>query len=353
MSTLLKTLENFNIKFERIKEDLNKCFSNVCLNHNNIKYKELTKEYLELRPFAEKYIQYCKLLKDKANTEELKLSDDNDIKKIATIEYEELLNQQLKIEQEIKKLFINTDTNINKNVIVEIRAGTGGLEASLFVGDLYRMYIKFIERNKWKYEVLTSVSTGLGGYKEVIFEVKGHNVWKFFKFEKGVHRVQRIPLTEATGRVHTSTVTVAVLPEVQNIDIEIKTEDIRIDTYRASGAGGQHVNKTDSAIRITHIPTGLVVTCQDERSQIKNKSKALKILLSKLYAKQNLDTEQKLSHERKQQIGAGNRAEKIRTYNFAQNRVTDHRLKYTIYGIEDIMDGNLSKLINKLIQNVQ
>jgi peptide chain release factor 1 len=352
MFILLKKLEKFNVKFEHVKEELNTYFSTV--HTNNTRYKELTKEYLYLQPYAEKYIQYCKILQDKINTEELKLSDDEDIKNIAYLEYEDLLKKQLHLEQEIKNLFITTEHehNENKSIIVEIRAGTGGLEASLFVCNLYRMYIRFIERNKWKYEVLTSVATGSGGYKEIIFEAKGNNIWNIFKFEKGVHRVQRIPSTEASGRVHTSTVTVAVLPEIKNTDINLKTEDIRIDTYRASGAGGQHVNKTDSAIRITHIPTGLVVTCQDERSQIKNKSKALKILLSKLYAKKNFDSEQKLSHERKKQIGSGNRCEKIRTYNFEQNRVTDHRVKCSIYGINDIMDGNLYKLINKLIKNV-
>jgi peptide chain release factor 1 len=350
MFILLKKLEDFNIKFEHIKNELDKCFNNVFLN--NEQYKKLTKEYLYLRPFSEKYIQYCKILKEKSNIEELKLSEDSDIKSIADIEYEDILKKQLQLEQEIRNLFVDTDVNENKSIIVEIRAGTGGLEASLFVSDLYRMYVRFIERNKWNHEILTAAPTWTGGYKEVIFEAKGHNIWKFFKFEKGVHRVQRIPSTEAAGRVHTSTVTVAVLPEIKNTEIKLKTDDIRIDTYRASGAGGQHVNKTDSAIRITHIPTGLVVTCQDERSQLKNKSKALKILLAKLYAKQNFDFEQQLSYERKQQIGSGNRSEKIRTYNFAQNRVTDHRLRYTVYGIDDIMDGNLSKLINKLIQNV-
>ena len=220
----------------------------------------------------------------------------------------------------------------------------------MFVGDLYRMYTRFADRNGWKHEVIDSNPTGLGGYKEIVFEINGNKVWRYFKFERGAHRVQRVPATEVSGRVHTSAVTVAVLPEAEEVDCEVKMEDLRIDTYRASGAGGQHVNKTDSAIRITHFPTGLVVACQDERSQIKNKAKAFKVLRAKLYEQKVLEQEKQLSSERKQQVGSGDRSEKIRTYNFPQNRITDHRIGYSVYNITEVMDGDLSELVNKLIE---
>ncbi|MDR0890639.1 MAG: peptide chain release factor 1 [Endomicrobium sp.] len=343
MFIFFKKLQELNFEFETIKDKLN-----TLVYSEDLHYKELTKKYLYLNQFAEKYIQYCNLMRDKDNTDKLRISDEKDIRDLACIEYEDIIKKQVTLEHEISKLFNEKDTKEKKTIIVEIRAGTGGVEASLFVSDLYRMYVRFIDRNQWKYEVLTSSHNMFSGYKEIIFEASGNNIWNAFKFEKGVHRVQRIPSTETTGRVHTSTATVAVLQEVQENEIDLKLNELRIDTYRASGAGGQHVNKTDSAIRITHLPTGLVVTCQDERSQQKNKSKALKILLSKLYEKQNIDSEKQLSHARKEQIGSGNRSEKIRTYNFAQNRVTDHRLGFSIYGINDILNGNLFKLINKL-----
>ncbi|MDR1942698.1 MAG: peptide chain release factor 1 [Endomicrobium sp.] len=339
----LKALSN---QFKEVEKQL----GDSSIISNQEKYKELTKQYSYLRPIAEKYAQYSKLLNDIKDAKDLKKSDDSEIREMAFAEYDDLISKKEKFESEIKVLLIPPDPNENKNIIVEIRAGTGGDEAALFVGDLYRMYTRFVDRNGWKHEVIDSNPTGLGGYKEIVFEINGDKVWRYFKFERGAHRVQRVPATEASGRVHTSAVTVAVLPEAEEVDFEIKMEDLRIDTYRASGAGGQHVNKTDSAIRITHLPTGLVVACQDERSQIKNRAKAFKVLRAKLYEQKVLEQEKQLSNERKQQVGSGDRSEKIRTYNFPQNRITDHRIGYSVYNITEVMDGDLSELVNKLIE---
>ncbi|GHT51857.1 peptide chain release factor 1 [Endomicrobiia bacterium] len=342
----LEKLKSLNSQFEEVEKN----FSDLSTVANQEKYRELAKQHSYLRPLAEKYVQYSKLLNDIKDTEELKQSADNEIRGMAFAEYNDLVEKRNKMEAEIKILLIPPDPHERENIIVEIRAGTGGNEAALFVGDLYKMYTRFAERNGWKYEVLDSNSTGLGGFKEVVFEINGDRVWRYFKFERGAHRVQRVPATEAAGRIHTSAVTVAVLPEAKEVDVEIKNEDLRIDTYRSSGAGGQHVNKTDSAIRITHLPTGLVVACQDERSQIKNRAKALKVLRAKLYDQKVLEHEKRLSDERKQQVGSGDRSEKIRTYNFPQNRITDHRIGYSVYNITEVMDGDLSELVNKLIE---
>jgi peptide chain release factor 1 len=339
----LKSLDN---QFKEVEKQL----GDPLVIANQEKYRELTKEHSYLRPIADKYAQYSKLLNDIKDAEELKKSDDCEVRDMAFAEYNDLMDKKDKFESEIKVLLIPPDPNENKNIIVEIRAGTGGDEAALFVGDLYRMYTRFADRNGWKHEVIDSNPTGLGGYKEVVFEINGDKAWRYLKFERGAHRVQRVPATEASGRVHTSAVTVAVLLEAEEVDCEIKMEDLRIDTYRASGAGGQHVNKTDSAIRITHLPTGLVVACQDERSQIKNRAKAFKVLRAKLYEQKVLEQEKQLSSERKQQVGSGDRSEKTRTYNFPQNRITDHRIGYSVYNITEVMDGDLSELINKLIE---
>jgi peptide chain release factor 1 len=343
---LLEKLKLFKKQFESTQNSLGN--SSIVLDKE--KYKELTKQHSYLKPLAEKYAQYSKLLNDIEGVAELKKSEDAEIREMAMLEYNDLIEQKEKMQAEIKVLLIPSDPNDGKDIIVEIRAGTGGNEAALFVGDLYRMYTRFADRNGWRHEVLDSNSTGLGGFKEVVFELSGANVWRNLKFERGAHRVQRVPATEASGRVHTSAVTVAVLPQMQEVDVEIKMEDLRIDTYKASGAGGQHVNKTDSAIRITHVPSGLVVACQDERSQIKNRAKAFKILRAKLYEQKILEQEKQLSSERKQQVGSGDRSEKIRTYNFPQNRITDHRIGYSVYNITEVMDGDLSQLVNKLIE---
>jgi len=342
----LKKLKALNSEFEEINKKLGDSVAVLSKNE----YRKLTDQYFYLSTLAEKHDQYLKLLSDLKDIKMLKKSEDDEIREMAYSEYGDLIKRQGKLEYALKVLLIPHDPEEDKNIIMEIRAGSGGDEAALFVGNLYRMYIRFVERKRWKYEVLSSSSTELGGCKEVIFEISGDKVWRYFKFERGVHRVQRVPETEASGRIHTSTVTVAVLPEAEEIDIKIKVEDVRIDTYRASGAGGQHVNKTDSAIRITHLPTGLVVSCQDERSQIKNRSKAFKILMARLYEQKVLDHEKKLSNKRKEQIGSGDRSEKIRTYNFKQNRITDHRIGCNMYNITEIMDGDLTELFNKLIE---
>ncbi len=338
-------LEEITKKFAEIEQKLGD--SNIIANQEE--YRNLSKEHSYLSPIMEKSKEYFKLLDDIKGLEELKNSDDKEMREMAFAEYDESVTKQQNMENEIRLMLIPPDPHEDRDIIVEIRAGTGGEEAALFAGDLFRAYSRFIERNGWKQEIIDSNPTGLGGYKEVVFSVSGNKVWKYFKFERGTHRVQRVPETEASGRVHTSAITVAVLPEAEEVDIEIKPEDLRIDTYRSSGAGGQHVNKTDSAIRITYLPTGLVVSCQDERSQIKNKAKAMKVLRAKLYEEKMLEQEKKISGDRKQQVGSGDRSEKIRTYNFPQNRITDHRIGFSVYNITEVMDGDLTELIEKLI----
>ncbi|GMO65159.1 MAG: peptide chain release factor 1 [Endomicrobiia bacterium] len=342
----LEKLRLLNSKFQEVERELSD--SSVVLNQEE--YKKFSKQYSYLRPIAEKYTQYSKLLNSIKDIEELKNSEDSQIKELAFAEYDDLVEIKNKIESEIKMLLVPPDPNDNKNIIVEVRAGTGGDEAALFVGDLYRMYTRFAEKNGWKYEILDSSPTGLGGYKEIIFEITGKKVWCYFKFERGTHRVQRVPETEISGRVHTSAVTVAIFPEAKEVDVEVRMEDLRIDTYRSSGAGGQHVNKTDSAIRITHLPTGLVVACQDERSQMKNRAKAFKVLRAKLFDRKVLENAKQISNERKLQVGSGDRSEKIRTYNYPQSRITDHRIGYSVHNIAEVMDGDLSGFVNKLIE---
>jgi peptide chain release factor 1 len=342
----VKKLKILSDEFKEIEFKL----TNISVDSNTKTYKELMSKYSYLRKFFNIYIDYTKILKDICDVENLKKSDDFEMKEIASIEYDNLILKKHNFEIEIKDIFLKQDKFENKNIIVEIRAGTGGEEASMFVCDMFKMYVKFIEKNNWEYEILNSSHTDIGGFKEIIFSVNGDKVWHYFKFERGTHRVQRVPVTETSGRLHTSVVTVAVLLDVEDIDIGINFEDLRIDTYRASGAGGQHVNKTNSAIRITHLPTSIVVSCQDERSQNNNKTKALKILKAKLYDMKIFEHEKQLSCERKKQIGSGDRSEKIRTYNFQQNRVTDHRTGYSVHNIASIMDGNLLNLINNLIE---
>ena len=312
-------------------------------------YTEMAREHRRLSPIVEKSNQFISVSNQLNDDIEILKSDDNDLKEIAKTEIEELNKDLEKLEKELKILLLPHDPTDDKNTKIEIRAGTGSDEAALFASDLYRMYTRFAERNSWKCSVMESNTIGIGGFKEIIFSVEGQGVYGLMKFESGVHRVQRVPKTETSGRVHTSAATVAVLPEAQEADIEVLDSDLKIDTYRASGAGGQHVNKTESAIRITHIPTGVVVTCQDETSQHKNKAAALKVLRSRLLAAQKEKIAKERATARKNMVSTGDRSAKIRTYNFPQGRITDHRINFTEYNLEAIMDGQISSVIENLI----
>ena len=312
-------------------------------------YTEMAREHRRLSPIVEKSNQFISVSNQLNDDIEILNSDDNDLKEIAKTEIEELNKELEKLEKELKILLLPHDPTDDKNTIIEIRAGTGGDEAALFASDLYRMYTRFAERNSWKCSVMESNTIGIGGFKEIIFSVEGDGVYGLMKFESGVHRVQRVPKTETSGRVHTSAATVAVLPEAKEADIEVLDSDLKIDTYRASGAGGQHVNKTESAIRITHIPTGVVVTCQDETSQHKNKAAALKVLRSRLLAAQKEKIAKERATARKNMVSTGDRSAKIRTYNYPQGRITDHRINFTEYNLEAIMDGQISSVIENLI----
>ena len=311
-------------------------------------YTESAREHRRLSPIVEKSNQFIKITNQVEDDNNILNSDDKDLKEIAKAEIEDLQISLEKLEKELKVLLLPHDPTDDKNTIIEIRAGTGGDEAALFAADLYRMYTRFAERNSWKYSVMESNAIGIGGFKEIIFSVEGDGAYGFMKFESGVHRVQRVPKTETSGRVHTSAATVAVLPEAEEADIEILDSDLKIDTYRASGAGGQHVNKTESAIRITHIPTGVVVTCQDETSQHKNKAAALKVLRSRLLAAQQEKIASERAKARKNMVSTGDRSAKIRTYNFPQGRITDHRINFTAYNLEGVMDGQINSIIENL-----
>ncbi len=309
-------------------------------------YKELSSDLKKLTPIVEKANKYENILKQIKENEEL--LEDEELKELAKEELKELKERLSQLENEIKILLLPKDEADDNNVILEIRAGTGGEEAALFAADLFRMYSRFAERKGFKIEVLSKSMSDTGGFKEIIAEIKGKGAYSLFKYESGTHRVQRIPVTESQGRIHTSAATVAVLPEAEDIDVEINPEDLRIDVFRASGHGGQHVNTTDSAVRITHLPTGTVVSCQDEKSQYKNKEKAMKILKSRLYDLYRRQKEQERAEERRSQIGSGDRSERIRTYNFPQGRITDHRINLTLYKLDSIMEGELDEVIEAL-----
>jgi len=315
---------------------------------NSEKLKETAKEHTFLNSVIPKANKYLTLLNQIQENNQIIDSDDEELKILAIEENEETESELLELEDQLKILLIPQDPNDNKNTIIEIRAGTGGEEAALFAADLFRMYSRFAERNVWTREVIASNGTGIGGFKEIIFSVKGSSVYGMMKFESGVHRVQRVPKTETGGRLHTSAATVAVLPEAEDAEIDINDSDLKIDTYRASGAGGQHVNKTESAIRITHIPTGLVVTCQDEKSQHKNRTAAMKVLKSRLLAQEEERLAKERADARKSMVSTGDRSAKIRTYNFPQGRITDHRINFTSYKLDSVMDGQLNEFIEQL-----
>jgi len=318
------------------------------LMNDQTRYTEVAKEHRRLAPIVEKSKVYIATQEQIDDDNEILAGEDEELKDIAQAEIEELQADLGKQEEELKVLLIPHDPTDDKNTILEIRAGTGGDEAALFAADLFRMYSRFAERNGLKYEVMESNAIGIGGFKEIIFSVKGESVYGLLKFESGVHRVQRVPKTETSGRVHTSAATVAVLPEAEEADVEVVDADLKIDTYRASGAGGQHVNKTESAIRITHIPTGLVVTCQDETSQHKNKAAALKVLRSRLLAAEQEKLAKERAAARRDMVSTGDRSAKIRTYNFPQGRITDHRINFTAYNLEGVMDGDIADIIENL-----
>jgi len=347
---LFDKLELLVEKFEELEK---KIIDPEIMKDMNV-WQKLAKEHGDMKPIVEKYREYSKHKKElEENKEMLKESLDDEMKELVKEEISELEDSIEKEEQDLKILLLPKDPNDEKNVFMEVRAGTGGDEAGLFAEDLLRMYRMFADKQRWKTEIMSISEQGVGGIKEVVFLVKGHGAYSKLKYESGVHRVQRVPATESSGRIHTSAATVAVLPEVEDVDVVINQNDLRIDVYRASGNGGQCVNTTDSAVRITHIPTGVVVTCQDEKSQLKNKEKAMKILKSRLYEKYQEEQNKDIADARKSQIGSGDRSERIRTYNFPQGRVTDHRINMTIYQLDGFLNGDISDMIDALITSDQ
>lgn len=337
-------------KFEDVTQKLS---DPVVIAHQE-KFREYAKAHAELADIVAKYREYKTLAQQLADAKELlRTEKDAEMAALAKDEIDELKPRVEQVDQELRALLIPKDPNDEKNIVLEIRAGTGGDEAALFAGDLFRMYSRYAERRGWKVEIMSQNALGIGGFKEIIALINGKEVYSRLKFESGVHRVQRVPATEASGRIHTSAVTVAVLPEAEEVDVELDPNEVRVDVFRSSGPGGQSVNTTDSAIRVTHIPTGLVVSCQDEKSQHKNKAKALKILRSRLLDRAIAEQQQAIAKDRKSQVGSGDRSERIRTYNFPQSRVTDHRINLTLYALASIMEGALDDVIEPLITSAK
>ena len=342
---MFKKLEELEKKYE----ELNKKLSDPEIIANQPKFQECAKTHSDISKLVLKYKEYRGIIKEiEENSKLFSEEKDTEFKKLISEELEILKEKKSNLEIELKEIMFPKDPYDKKNCIVEVRAGAGGDEAALFAGDLFRMYSRFAENNGWKTEVMSSSPTGIGGFKEIIFSITGIGVYGKLKYESGVHRVQRVPVTESSGRIHTSTVTVAILPEAEEVELEISANDLKIDRFRSTGPGGQSVNTTDSAIRITHIPTGMVVTCQDEKSQHKNKDKALKILRARLLDMAEKEKHEELALKRKSQVGTGDRSERIRTYNFPQNRITDHRIGLNLHNLEEVLEGNLNDLVANL-----
>lgn len=336
-------------KLEERYRELTELLSDSGIIADQVKYQPLAREHSRIGPLVKKYGKYEKVLRQIDEARELYTSEeDKEFKDLAKSELEKLAHEKETLEKELRILLIPSDPNDEKNTIMEIRAGTGGNEAALFAGALFRMYSKYVQGKGWKINILSAHPGEVGGFKEILFSIEGERVYSRLKYESGTHRVQRVPATESGGRIHTSAATVAVLPEAEPIEVNIRPEDLKVDTYRASGAGGQHVNVTDSAVRITHLPTQIVASCQDERSQHKNKAKALRILCARLFDYFTSRQVEKRAQDRKIQIGSGDRSERIRTYNFPQNRVTDHRINLTLHRLDTILEGEIEELIQRL-----
>jgi len=338
-------------ELERRFQELEALLSDPTVIANQPEFRKLSREHSDLAPLVDAYRRYRKVLEDIDGNRELLA--DPEMKEMAEEELASLEEEKDRLDAEIKLLLLPKDPNDSRNVILEIRAGTGGDESALFAGDLFRMYSRFAEKNRWKVELISASESERGGFKEVVASVEGQDVFAKLKYESGTHRVQRVPETEAQGRIHTSACTVAILPEAEDIEIDINPVDLKIDVYRASGAGGQHVNKTESAVRITHIPTGIVVECQDERSQIKNRAKAMKVLKTRMLDSMQQEANAKMAADRKNQVGSGDRSERIRTYNFPQGRMTDHRIGLTLYKLDMIMEGEVGEIADALRQHYQ
>lgn len=346
----LAKLESIETRFGELEARL----ADPALLADQNEFKKVAREHRRLDAVVEKYREYLRVTRGIGDTEAM-LGEkiDDDFRELCKIELSDLKNRELAIQQELKLLLLPTNPNDEKNVVLEIRAGTGGEEAGLFCADLLRMYTRYAERHGWKYEELDASPTELGGYKEVVVLIKAEGAYSRLKYESGVHRVQRVPETEAQGRIQTSTATVAVMPEAEEVDVQIKPDDLRIEAQRSSGAGGQHVNKTESAIRITHLPSGIVVYCQEERSQVQNREKAMRYLMAKLYDLYQSQADEAEASARRSMVGTGDRSERIRTYNFPENRLSDHRIKLTLYHLAAILDGDLDEVLDALAQHDQ